>query len=143
MRMSWLLDGRLAASGMIYPEDFAALSESRIGAVLSLTERNPFGGGVPDGIAHLHLPVDDMTSPSRSQLAQAIDFIRQRVEEDRPVLVHCLAGYGRTGTVLACYLVAEGWDPEEAMREVRAVRPGSIETSGQEAAVRSFSPGGE
>jgi len=143
MRMSWLLEGRVAASGMIYPEDVEALAQSGIRAVISLTERNPFAAGTPEGITHLHLPVPDMTSPTKSQLMRAAWFIRKRLDEDKPVLVHCLAGYGRTGTVLACYLVSEGWDAEDAMREVRSVRPGSIETLGQEATVRAFRPDGE
>ena len=46
---------------------------------------------------------------------------------------------GRTGTVLACYLLAsdEGLGPEEAVRRVRALRPGSVKTPAQLAAIRT------
>jgi protein-tyrosine phosphatase len=49
-----------------------------------------------------------------------------------------VAGYGRTGTVLAAYLVAKGAEPEEAIDRVRRARPGSIETVEQEHAVHLF-----
>ncbi len=54
------------------------------------------------------------------------------------MLVHCSSGYGRSGTMAACYLVAEGRSPEEAIREMRRLRPGAIETDEQEAMVRAW-----
>jgi len=54
------------------------------------------------------------------------------------VVVHCAAGQGRTGTVLACALVHRGLSAEEAIRTVRRLRPPSIDTDSQEAFVRAF-----
>jgi len=53
-------------------------------------------------------------------------------------VVSCYAGIGRTGTVLACYLVHRGEEPAEAIIRVRRLRPGSIETPEQETAVRQY-----
>ena len=53
--------------------------------------------------------------------------------------VHCAMGRGRTGTMLACYLVAkEGYSGDAAIEETRRRRRGSIETRLQEQAVRDF-----
>jgi atypical dual specificity phosphatase len=50
----------------------------------------------------------------------------------------CGADLGRTGAVLACYLVSLGYNALEATDEVRAKRPGSIETKDQEEAVKTY-----
>jgi atypical dual specificity phosphatase len=123
---------------MIGPEDLPELRDLGIAAVLSLTIRSPFPDGPPPGLRHAHLPVPDMSAPSGALLGRAVSFLREELEADHAVLVHCGAGLGRTGTVIACYLVSEGVDPVSAMRLVRLVRPGSIETEEQEEAVRAF-----
>ncbi len=55
-----------------------------------------------------------------------------------PVAVHCIAGLGRTGTILACYLVGQGISAEEAITTIRKWRPGSIEISEQEAVIYEY-----
>jgi atypical dual specificity phosphatase len=62
----------------------------------------------------------------------------ETVSNGAAVAVHCGAGLGRTGTLVACYLVAGGLSAEDAIAKVRRLRPGSIETAEQEAAVRTF-----
>ena len=87
---------------------------------------------------YLHLPVANFTAPKQSQIRRFIRFCNSNRKEGKPVAVHCLAGAGRTGTMLACYLVTKGINPEKAMNTIRRKRPGSIETLGQEEAVFKF-----
>lgn len=119
--------------------DLAWLRAQGIAALLSLTEQ-PLDAVLLQqcGMAFLHLPVLDMTPPSPEQLLQAIAFIDHHRAHDSPVAVHCLMGQGRTGTVLAAYLIREGTSPAEALAMVRAVCPGAVENRLQEQALVEF-----
>lgn len=76
----------------------------------------------------------DETAPRQAQVDEFVAFVDEMLAQGGPcrepgrtaVLVHCGGGYGRTGTMLACYLVSRGWGAEGAMAEARARRPGSI-----------------
>ena len=93
------------------------------------------------GLVEVHLPVKDFTAPSPGQIAQGIATIAQAVAAGERVAVHCGEGLGRTGTLLACYLVHQGWAAEQAIDRVRTARPGSVETAGQVAAVKAYAQG--
>ena len=83
-------------------------------------------------------PVPDFTPPELEQIQRMIEFIDRQTGERKPVVVSCYAGIGRTGTVLACYLVHRGEEPTEAINRVRELRPGSVQTPEQEAAVHRY-----
>ncbi|HSB50301.1 MAG TPA: dual specificity protein phosphatase family protein, partial [Nitrosopumilaceae archaeon] len=52
------------------------------------------------------------------------------------VMVHCAAGMGRAGTVLACYLVKyHKYSAKDAIEKLRKERPGSIQSEIQEFAI--------
>ncbi len=119
-------------------DELPALLAVGIGAVLTLTGREPPHAAHALGLATRHEPVEDFHPPSPEQLLSITAWIREQVGAGRAVAVHCMAGLGRTGTVLAAWLVAEGAEPDRAIAEVRARRPGSIETREQEGAVHAF-----
>ena len=80
----------------------------------------------------------DFTAPTLKQVEQALTMIHFYLEKNMPVAVHCIAGLGRTGTILACYLVGEGKSADEAIIAIRRWRPGSIETLDQEAVIHEY-----
>jgi atypical dual specificity phosphatase len=136
---SWIVKGELAAMGWPRrPERAAEELRSRgIGAIVNLTPR-PWPGEALGGMDYLWLPVQDFGTPTGDQAEQFIQFCEERVAEGRAVAVHCLAGRGRTGTLVACYMVHRGIEADEAIRHIRRLRPGSIETESQEQFVRQF-----
>jgi atypical dual specificity phosphatase len=92
----------------------------------------------PLGFVYRHIPVVDGTAPGQAQVDEFVGFVDEMLCRGRAVLVHCQGGYGRTGTMLACYLVSREWGAEEAMAEVRARRPGSIVPQVQQACVVEY-----
>ncbi len=87
------------------------------------------------GMENYTFEVEGFTAPPIETLAQVIDLIWNKIREGKKVLVHCLAGCGRTGTVLAAYLVSKGMMPDDAIEHLRSLRPCSIETQQQYDAV--------
>ncbi|HEY7347780.1 MAG TPA: dual specificity protein phosphatase family protein [Ktedonobacterales bacterium] len=120
-------------------DDLLWLNQQGIGAVLSLTETQLNAEALArHDLAVLHLPVPDLTPPTTAQLVRALEFIDEQHALGRAVVVHCLMGQGRTGTVLTAYLIRSGASPAEALRTVRAVCTGAVEAPSQERALYAF-----
>ncbi|MFW5867041.1 MAG: dual specificity protein phosphatase family protein [Armatimonadota bacterium] len=136
--ISWIIEDEIAAFSAFILSDLDDLEDAGICAIVSLTERMP-----PEMIGEsrfdsLHLPIADMAPPDREQIERFVDFVDRHVSDGCAVGVHCLAGLGRTGTMIACYLVTKGRSADQAIEEVRQARPGSIQTELQEQAVRRW-----
>ena len=93
------------------------------------------------GIDWLHLPIPNLEPPDHRFEAAWVDLwprLDQALGRGERLFLHCYAGLGRTGTVASMILMNYGLSPRDAMRAVRAVRPGSIETFSQENYLSTF-----
>jgi atypical dual specificity phosphatase len=121
------------------PEDFAWLRDQGIEVLVSLTEDRPRRDWAEDaGMLIFHEPLEDMEAPTQEQLDRAVSAIQRAIDQDMGVAVHCGAGLGRTGVVLAAYFVVQGLSADNAVARIRRMRPGSVETEEQVAAVEKF-----
>lgn len=148
-RFYWVIQDQLAGCSLpggngrgittTLADDLAFLRQKGIRALLSLTE-SPLPGAAlaTSDLAVLHLPVPDLHAPTPDQLAQAIAFIDRQCARSAPTAVHCLMGQGRTGTVLAAYLIRNGLTAEEALAEIRMRCDGAISAAEQAEALRVF-----
>jgi atypical dual specificity phosphatase len=137
---TWLEEHRLL--GCAYPRRetaLAGLARQGISVLVNLHERAHDPVRLArHGLTEIHLPVADFTAPSLEQLARGVEAISSAIADGKRVAVHCGGGIGRTGTLLACYLVQRGLPADAAIGRVRALRPGSIETGQQLGAVYAY-----
>ena len=140
--LTWFADDRVAACA--YPAEATLGELARVGvvALINLHERPHDPAALArHGLAQIHLPVRDFTPPTPAQLAAGVASIDDTLAAGGRVAIHCAAGLGRTGTLLACWLVSRGAVPDDAIAAIRAARPGSVETQEQIAAVRAYGAG--
>lgn len=136
----WVEPRKLAASG--YPASRSQvewLVKNGIKAILTLTEQ-PLPDDYVEGfdLTTGHVPMRDHGPPSVVSMQKGVDFIEAQLKEGKPVVVHCLAGEGRTGCVLSAYLIAsERMSGDEAMSTLRKLKDSFVEAQ-QEKAVREF-----
>lgn len=88
------------------------------------------------GIRYYRLPIEDSDVPDATfeeTWKTAGAQFREVLFRGGKILIHCKGGLGRSGMIAARLLVELGAaTPEEAIRQVRASRPGAIETRAQE-----------
>jgi atypical dual specificity phosphatase len=136
---SWLIQDKLAGSGMPTSyEEINWIKKQGVRSIVTMTEQ-----ALPDpwveGIEYLHVPTEDLSAPDIDKIDAAVNFIDQRIRSSEPTMVHCAAGIGRTGTILACYLIKyQKMSAKDAIESVREQRPGSIQSESQEIAVSTY-----
>ena len=129
--------------------DLRMISDWGASALVSLMEKEEMAWyGVAElpekatrlGLDHYHLPIVDFDIPDDSfeeQWQTAGAQLRDYLLSGKSIVIHCLGGLGRTGTVAGRLLVELGTDPETAIRRIRTARPGTIQSIMQERYVRN------
>ena len=84
------------------------------------------------GIKLVRFPVPDGDTPTQEQMVAILGVIRDALLGGAMVYVHCLAGYGRTGTVAWSWLVSQGRTPTEAMETIAKNRAYDRELAAKE-----------
>lgn len=133
---SWLIEEKLAGSGIPTSSDeFNWILSQGINSIVTMTENS-----LPDDwtkkIDYLHVPTPDLTAPNMDEIDLAVDFINEQINNEQSVMVHCAAGLGRAGTILACYFIKyQNFSAKQAIKKIRDKRPGSIQSESQELAI--------
>lgn len=130
-------------------QDLKTVREEGMNRIVSLlTENEYYEYGVPDikaeykreGFDPIFFPILDQGTPDRKALESLLDLMDSELSRGRNILIHCIGGLGRSGTVAAAYLILrEGYGAEEAIRVVREARSErAIESREQEEFLRSL-----
>jgi protein tyrosine/serine phosphatase len=136
----WVVPGRFLAgcdpiSGFSGDprENLKALLDHGIRYIIDLTEPRSINHGYEQELKALaqdrglnitieHAPIENFSVPSRKVMRQILNSIDRRLEEGRPVYLHCLGGLGRTGTVVGCWLARHGTTGPAALSRLQELR---------------------
>jgi len=142
---SWVIQGKLCGSAL--PEcnkgrdDVSWLAGQGVSTIVSLMKPS---GAVQKKCSELKLtwlyhPITDFGAPSSiNDFSLMIDEIIETMNREKGVCVHCHAGIGRTGLVLACVIGKYLSLPfQKALSTVRRARP-AVETPEQEEFIKQF-----
>ena len=138
VEINWVIEDQLAGSVFPPTNEFERLYKKGIRAILSLEFRMDEKVIKGMGFKHKLIYIMDFTAPTLKQLEDACHFIDENINANRPVLVHCLVGQGRTGTVICAYLIFKGWNYEESLERVRSCIPYAVEVPVQQDILREF-----
>ena len=136
---SWIIEEKLAGSAIpTSKEEIDWIKQEGVKSIVTIREEPLEDEWIKD-VNYLHVHSNDMGIPEFNDLVFAVDFIHRKIEDNKPVMVHCLAGLGRTGTILACYLIKyEDMTADDAIEKVRRERHGSIQSFSQEEIIHKF-----
>jgi len=133
----WLLKGELAGTplpGVFMDQDYDLRALQRVGVthLVSIMEFAISQQALQKyGISRAHFFIEDMGVPSLPNAAAICLHIQRRIAASDIVAVHCRAGLGRTGTVLALYLIWKGSTAIAALERVRSIEPRWVQSQQQ------------
>ncbi len=140
----WIIQDRLAGMGKPgllgdVEDELTAVANAGVSLLVSLTEQ-PFDVQKlrSYGIQSRHLSIRDMHVPAIGKAASVCSHIESVLDGGKAVALHCRAGLGRTGTMLAAMLVWRGMSAEMAIESVRRVCPHYIQRPSQVRFVHQF-----
>jgi ADP-ribosylglycohydrolase len=156
----WVIEDRLLAGrypGGKTPREaerrVASLVEAGFDAFIDLTEPGelpPYDLYLPGSVLYVRKPIPDHGVPrAREYMAEILSELDAALGRGRCVYVHCRAGIGRTGTVIACHLIEQGLSPNAALIRLNELWQGNDlaatwsdvpETDEQHEYVRAWTP---
>ena len=126
-RSYWVVSGRFIAGAYpgnrdsgetgVRPEVTQQLLDAGVDMFVNLTDDMPGGGDrlsrydrhVEDLADIVRLPITDLHTPTVDHMVHILDTIDEHLDDGRTVYLHCWGGFGRTGTVVGCWLRRHGY----------------------------------
>lgn len=138
---SWIEDKVIAGSSKpFFQKQFELFKKVGIRVLINLTEETYQNINDLDKFTIYHIPIPDFNVPSIEQINEFWQICKKHEEKKEPILVHCIAGCGRTGIMLGIWLLLKGIvkSGKEAIEQIRLLRPCSIETLEQEDMIKNI-----
>lgn len=134
----WIAPDQLAGCpmpGIVAPleYDLSALRDVGVTVLVNLTDRElPEEILAQYGIRSVQFKIEDRRAPPIMWIKMLLVQLDKLLAKGDVLAVHCLAGLGRTGTVLGAWLIKKGLTAEETLKRLRQIDAGYVQSKEQE-----------
>ncbi|MBN1802432.1 MAG: dual specificity protein phosphatase family protein [Candidatus Lokiarchaeota archaeon] len=136
---TWIVKDNMAASWWPDPPVFKRYEKEGIRVVINCSEFDN-RKDVPNRFTYYHINIPDYGIPTDNQIEKFLEITKKHAEKKESIVVHCVAGCGRTGQMIVAWgafngLIPKGLDPVQWIRNYRKC---SLETKEQMSLARKI-----
>ena len=121
---SWIIKGKMAISWWPDPYVIERYRKEGIKVIINCSEFDN-REDIPKEFNYYHINIPDYGTPTESQLTKFFEITSKAGLENHPIVVHCVAGCGRSGIMVVAWAayndyIPNGIDPVNWIRKLRS-----------------------
>ncbi len=114
------------------------LRQNKIETIVTLTEEHHQNDVLKEHFETHHISINDLGAPTVDQVRQLRTILDSTTDRKKPLAVHCLAGIGRTSTMIMAAHMLRGESLEDLYLSIRQANPVFVPSPSQDAFLKSF-----
>ena len=107
---TWIVKGKMAASWWPDSSVFDRYKKEGINVIINASEFDN-RKDVPKEINYYHINIPDFGIPTEIQIDKFLEITEKHGAKNNPIVVHCVAGCGRTGQMIVVWAAFNGYIP--------------------------------
>ncbi|MFX1373304.1 MAG: protein-tyrosine phosphatase family protein [Promethearchaeota archaeon] len=129
---TWIVKNKMAASWWPDKQVIEKYKKEGIKVVVNCSEFDN-KKEISPYFEYFHINIPDFGTPKETQVKKFLDITSRFGANDDPIVVHCVAGCGRTGIMIVIWATYNGYIPNglDPVKWIRNLRPCSLETKEQ------------
>ena len=129
---TWIVKNKIAASWWPDTSLIETYLREGIKVVINCSEFDN-RQDLPKDFEYFHISIPDYGTPTESQIKRFLDITSKHEANKDPIVVHCVAGCGRTGIMIVVWAAHKGFLPKDMdpVKWIRRLRPCCLETKEQ------------